>query len=78
MSSIRLLNMFEGRKENVLFNNTCNTFDLLLYDVEHMVKDHLDSVPCGPILQTKTLEVSVRVILQCIHIAKISVGLISQ
>ena len=34
----------EGRKEgNVLFNNTLNTFYLLLYGVGHMVKDHSDS-----------------------------------
>ena len=33
-----------GRKEgNVLFNDTLNTFYLLLYGVGHMVKDHSDS-----------------------------------
>ena len=31
----------EGR--NVLFNDTLNTFYLLLYGVGHMVKDHSDS-----------------------------------
>ena len=32
------------RKEgNVLFNNTLNTFCLLLYGVRHLVKDHSDS-----------------------------------
>ena len=34
----------EGRKEgNVLFNDTLNTFYLLLSGVRHMVKDHSDS-----------------------------------
>ena len=38
----------EGRKqwkkvENVLFNDTLNTFYLQLFVVRHMVKDHLDS-----------------------------------
>ena len=28
---------------NVLFNNTLNTFNLRLYGVRHMVKDHSDS-----------------------------------
>ena len=32
-----------GRKENVLFNDTRNTFYLRLYGVSHMVKDHSDS-----------------------------------
>ena len=33
-----------GRKEgNVLFNDTLNTFYLLLYGVSHMVKDDSDS-----------------------------------
>ena len=32
-----------GRKENVLFNDTLNTFYLRLYGVRHMVKDHSDS-----------------------------------
>ena len=32
-----------GRKEgNVLFNDALNTFYLRLYDVRHMVKNHLD------------------------------------
>ena len=35
---------FVIRKEgNVLFNDALNTFYLLLYGVEHMVKDHSDS-----------------------------------
>ena len=34
----------QGKKEgNVLFNNTLNTFYLLLSGVSHMVKDHSDS-----------------------------------
>ena len=28
---------------NVLFNDTLNTFDLRIYGVRHMVKDHSDS-----------------------------------
>ena len=33
-----------GRKEgNILFNDALNTFDLRLYGVTHMVKDHSDS-----------------------------------
>ena len=32
----------EGMKENVLFNNTLNTFYLRLYGVRHMVKNHSD------------------------------------
>ena len=32
------------RKRNVLFNNELNTFfNLRLYDIGHMVKDHSDS-----------------------------------
>ena len=34
----------QGRKEgNVLFNEALNTFDLRLYAIRHMVKDHSDS-----------------------------------
>ena len=33
----------EGKKGNVLFNDTLNTFYLQLYGVGHMVKDHSDS-----------------------------------
>ena len=34
----------EGRKEgNVLFKDALNTFNLRLYEVRHMVKDHTDS-----------------------------------
>ena len=33
-----------GQKEgNVLFNDALNTFNLRLYGVRHMVKDHSDS-----------------------------------
>ena len=39
-----------GRKEeNVLFNNTLNTFYLQLYGVGHMVKDHSDSERGNPL-----------------------------
>ena len=34
---------YKGRKENILFNDTLNTFYLRLYGVRHMVKDHSDS-----------------------------------
>ena len=34
----------EGKKEeNVLFNDTLNTFYLWLYGITHMVKDHSDN-----------------------------------
>ena len=34
----------KGRKEgNVLFNNALDIFDLRLYGVRYMVKDHSDS-----------------------------------
>ena len=34
---------FQGKKGNVLFNDTFNTFYLWLYGVWHMVHNHLDS-----------------------------------
>ena len=35
---------YEGRKEgNVLFNDALNTFNLRLYGVRHMVKDHSET-----------------------------------
>ena len=38
------MHLSTGRKEeNVLFNDTLNTFYLRLYSVTHMVKDHSDS-----------------------------------
>ena len=40
----------EGRNENVLFNDTLNTFYLWLYDVGHMVKHHSDSDRGNPLL----------------------------
>ena len=41
---------YNGRKEgNVLFNDTLNTFYLLLYGVGHMVKDHSDSERGNPL-----------------------------
>ena len=45
-SDIWLRTILIVRKEkerNVLFNDALNTFDLQLYDVRHMVKDHSDS-----------------------------------
>ena len=39
-----------GRKEgNVLFNDALNTFNLRLYGVRHMVKDHSDSEKGNPL-----------------------------
>ena len=41
---IEIICLMEGRKEgNVLFNHALNTFDLRLYGVRHIVKDHSDS-----------------------------------
>ena len=37
------------RKGNVLFNDTLNTFYLLLYGIRHMVKDHSDSEKGNPL-----------------------------
>ena len=34
--------VFRERERNVLFNDALNTFDLRLYGVRHMVKDHSD------------------------------------
>ena len=43
----------EGRKEeNVLFNDTLNTFYLQLYGIRHMVKDHSDSEKGNPAAAT--------------------------
>ena len=40
----------ERMKEgNVLFNDTLNTFYLLLYGIRHMVKDHSDSERGNPL-----------------------------
>ena len=36
-------NNFWAKEGNILFNDTLNTFYLWLYDIKHMVKDHLDS-----------------------------------
>ena len=41
----------EGRKKrNVLFNDTFNTFYLLLYGIKHMEKDHSDNEIGNPLL----------------------------
>ena len=39
----------EGRKGNVLFNDTLNTFYLRLYCVRHVVKNHSDSERGNPL-----------------------------
>ena len=44
--SCRLL---DKRERNVLFNDSFNTFYLLLYVVRHMVKDHSDSEKGNPL-----------------------------
>ena len=42
--------LFTIRKEgNVLFNDALNTFDLRLYGLRHMVKDHSDSEKGNPL-----------------------------
>ena len=44
ISSRNHMNGFKQRKEgNVLFNDALNTFNLRLYGIRHMVKDHSDS-----------------------------------
>ena len=40
---------FTGRDGNALFNDVLNTFDLRLYGVRHMVKDHSDSERGNPV-----------------------------
>ena len=40
---VRGLHQVSKRERNVLFNEALNTFDLWLYGVRHMVKDHSDS-----------------------------------
>ena len=41
---IKMKKDITGKKEgNVLFNNALSTFNLWLYSVRHMVKDHSDS-----------------------------------
>ena len=37
------------RERNVLFNDTLNTFYLLLYGIRHIVKDHSDSEKGNPL-----------------------------
>ena len=39
----------KGREKNVLFNDALNTFNLRLYGVRHMVKDHSDSEKGNPL-----------------------------
>ena len=38
-----------GKEGNVLFNDALNTFYLQLYDIGHMVIDHLDSQRENPL-----------------------------
>ena len=40
---VQLKDLFLLKEGNVLFNNTINTFYLLLYCVRHVIKDHSDS-----------------------------------
>ena len=41
----------EGRKEgNVLFNDALNTFNLQLYGIGHMIKNHSDCERGNPLL----------------------------
>ena len=40
----------ERKEQNVLFNDTLNTFYLWLYGIRHMVKDHSDSERGNPLL----------------------------
>ena len=39
----------EGRKGNILFNDALNTFNLRLYGVGHVIKDHSDSERGNPL-----------------------------
>ena len=41
---------FALKEGNVLFNDTLNTFYLILYGVGHIVKDHSDSERGNPLL----------------------------
>ena len=42
--------LLSGRKkENVLFNDTLNTFYIQLYGIRHIVKDHSDSEKGNPL-----------------------------
>ena len=38
-----LQSCYRRKEENVLFNDTLNTFNLSLYGIEHMAKDDSDS-----------------------------------
>ena len=38
-----LFSTVDGKEGNVPFNNALNIFDLLLYGIEHTVKEHFDS-----------------------------------
>ena len=43
------------KEGNVLFNNALNTFDLRLYGIGHMVKDHSDSKKGNKLLSHRLL-----------------------
>ena len=43
VENIFLTNETDRKEENVLYNDTFNTFCLWLYGVRHMVKDHSNS-----------------------------------
>ena len=40
---------FDKKEENILFNDTLNTFYIWLYYLEHMVKEHSDSERGNPL-----------------------------
>ena len=44
-----ILQQYQGRERNVLFNDALNTFYLRLYGVRHMVKHHSDSEKGNPL-----------------------------
>ena len=45
--------LLQARKENILFNDTLNTFYLWVYGVRHMVKDHSDRKRGKPLAGTR-------------------------
>ena len=46
---VHVLKWHIREEENVLFNDTLNTFYLRLYGITHMVKDHSDSKRANPL-----------------------------
>ena len=56
MTEPPLLKRFRSGRERIfLFNDALNTFDLRLYGVRHMVKDHSDSEKGNPLLPHRLL-----------------------